>query len=148
MLPLQGMTVVAVEQAVAAPFASRQLADLGARVIKIEGHGGDPLRFSFGVPETGAARVMEGKESLTVDLRTPEGRQLVHELIAKVDAFVNGKLRKRVRGHRVTRIAIARLPRKRFKVRIVAHWNTGERTISTRVYKGCKKSRPHTHVER
>ena len=36
MLPLQGMTVVAVEQAVAAPFASRQLADLGARVIKVE----------------------------------------------------------------------------------------------------------------
>jgi putative CocE/NonD family hydrolase len=71
-----------------------------------------------------------------------------HGRIVRVDAFVNGKLRKRVRGHRVTRIAIARLPRKRFKVRIVAHWNTGERTISTRVYKGCRKSRPHTHVER
>jgi hypothetical protein len=51
-----------------------------------------------------------------------------------------------VRGRRVTRVSIARLPRKRFKVRIVAHWNTGERTVSTRVYKGCRKSRPHTHV--
>jgi hypothetical protein len=53
-----------------------------------------------------------------------------------------------VRGHRVTRITIPRLPRKHFRVRIVAHWNTGERTVSTRVYKGCKKGRPHTHVER
>ena len=48
------------------------------------------MRFSFGAPESGAARVMEGKESLTVDLRTPEGRQLAHEVIAKADAFVNG----------------------------------------------------------
>jgi hypothetical protein len=71
-----------------------------------------------------------------------------HGRIVRVDAFVNGKLRRTVRGHRVKHVTIAKLPRKRFKVRIVAHWNSGERTVSTRVYKGCKKSRPHTHVQR
>jgi putative CocE/NonD family hydrolase len=66
--------------------------------------------------------------------------------IVRVEAYVNGKLRRTVRGHRVTRVTIGRLPRKRFRVRIVAHWSTGARTVSTRTYKGCKKSRPHTHV--
>ncbi len=69
-----------------------------------------------------------------------------HGRIVRVQAYVNGKLRRTVRGHRVTRVTIANLPRKRFRVRIVAHWSTGARTISTRVYKGCKKSRPHTQV--
>jgi hypothetical protein len=64
----------------------------------------------------------------------------------RVQAYVNGKLRRTLKGHRVTHVTIAKLPRKRFTVRIVAHWNTGARTVSTRVYKGCKKSRPHTHV--
>ncbi len=88
--PLAGVTIVEFGYFFAMPFATATLAALGARVIKIEDRGGDPMRFSFGAPETGAARVMEGKESLTVDLRTPEGRQLVHELIGKADAFVNG----------------------------------------------------------
>lgn len=69
-----------------------------------------------------------------------------HGRIVRVQAYVNGKLRRTVRGHRVTRVTIARLPHKRFRVRIVAHWQSGARTVSTRVYKGCKKSRPHTHV--
>jgi hypothetical protein len=71
-----------------------------------------------------------------------------HGRIVRVEAYVNGKLRRRVHGHRVTRITIARLPRKRFTVRIVAHWNGGGRTVSTRVYKGCRKGRPHTRVHR
>jgi hypothetical protein len=71
-----------------------------------------------------------------------------HGRIVRVEAYVNGKLRRRVRGHRVKRVTIAKLPRKRFRVRIVAHWSSGERTVSTRVYKGCRKSRPHTHVQR
>jgi putative CocE/NonD family hydrolase len=66
--------------------------------------------------------------------------------IVRVEAYVNGKLRKRVKGRRVTRVTIARLPRKRFRVRIVAHWNSGARTVSTRTYKGCRKSRPQTRV--
>jgi crotonobetainyl-CoA:carnitine CoA-transferase CaiB-like acyl-CoA transferase len=88
--PLAGITVVEFGYFFAMPFATQTLAALGARVIKIEDRGGDPMRFSFGAPETGAARVMEGKESLVVDLRTPEGRLLVHEVVAKADAFVNG----------------------------------------------------------
>jgi crotonobetainyl-CoA:carnitine CoA-transferase CaiB-like acyl-CoA transferase len=88
--PLAGITLVEFGYFFAMPFATAILASLGARVIKIEDRGGDPMRFSFGAPESGAARVMEGKESLTVDLRTPEGRQLAHEVIAKADAFVNG----------------------------------------------------------
>jgi crotonobetainyl-CoA:carnitine CoA-transferase CaiB-like acyl-CoA transferase len=88
--PLAGITVVEFGYFFAMPFATSTLAALGARVIKIEDRGGDPMRFSFGVPESGAARVMEGKESLAVDLRTPEGRQLVHDLIGGADAFVNG----------------------------------------------------------
>jgi hypothetical protein len=81
------------------------------------------------------------KRRFTFRIHQPKGGRIV-----RVEAFVNGKLRRTVRGRRVTRVTIARLPRKRFRVRIVAHWNTGERTVSTRVYKGCKKSRPQTHV--
>src|SRR3954447_4104836 len=88
--PLAGITVVEFGYFFAMPFATQTLAALGARVIKIEDRGGDPMRFSFGAPEAGAARVMEGKESLAVDLRTPEGRRLVHEVIARADAFVDG----------------------------------------------------------
>src|SRR3954454_6149337 len=88
--PLAGITVVEFGYFFAMPFATQTLAALGARVIKIEAHAGDPMRSSFGAPESGAARVMEGKESLTVDLRTPEGRQLAHDVIAQADAFVNG----------------------------------------------------------
>jgi putative CocE/NonD family hydrolase len=71
-----------------------------------------------------------------------------HGRIVRVEVYVNGKLRKRVRRHRVRKVTISKLPKRRFKVRIVAHWNTGQRTISTRTYKGCRKSRPRTHVER
>ncbi len=88
--PLAGFTILDFGYFFAMPFATALAASLGARVIKIEDRRGDPMRHAFGAPDTGAARVMEGKESLSVDLRTPEGRQLVHDLVAKADAFVNG----------------------------------------------------------
>ncbi len=88
--PLAGFTIVEFGYFFAMPFATAMAAALGARVIKIEDRRGDPMRHAFGGPETGAARVLEGKESLSVDLRTPEGRQLVHDLVATADAFVNG----------------------------------------------------------
>ncbi len=76
MLPLEGITIVSLEQAVAAPFATRQLADLGARVIKIERPGvGD---FARGYDETvrGMAShfvwLNRSKESFTLDLKHPE----------------------------------------------------------------------------
>ncbi|MFD5250069.1 CaiB/BaiF CoA transferase family protein [Amycolatopsis sp. NPDC058340] len=90
--PLDGVTVVAVEQAVAAPLATRNLADLGARVIKVERvDGGDFARaYDHAVHGSGAHFVWlnRGKESLAVDLKTGEGRDVVRRLVAKADVFV------------------------------------------------------------
>ncbi len=92
MLPLEGVTIVALEQAVAAPFATRQLADLGARIIKIERPGvGD---FARGYDE-----VVQGlsgyfvwlnrsKESLSLDLKHPLAGQIIHGLLENADIFV------------------------------------------------------------
>jgi crotonobetainyl-CoA:carnitine CoA-transferase CaiB-like acyl-CoA transferase len=91
-LPLANITVVALEQAVAAPFATRQLADLGARVIKIERPGaGD---FARGYEE--AVRGMSAhfvwlnrsKESLTLDLKHPAAAAIVAGLLDSADVFV------------------------------------------------------------
>lgn len=91
-LPLEGMTIVAIEQAVAAPLATRNLADLGARVIKVERiDGGDLARgYDHVVHGTGAHFVWlnRGKESLAVDLKTEQGREIVRRLIDCADAFL------------------------------------------------------------
>lgn len=93
MLPLQGITVVAVEQAVAAPFASRQLADLGARVIKIERPGvGDFARsYESAVKGLSAHLVWlnRSKESLTLDLKRPEAADVLRRLVARADVFLH-----------------------------------------------------------
>ena len=85
MLPLEGVTVVAVEQAVAAPLATRHLADLGARVIKVERlDGGDLARgYDHVVHGTGAHFVWlnRGKDSIAVDLKSDEGRAVVKRLV-------------------------------------------------------------------
>ncbi|KFU81937.1 Crotonobetainyl-CoA:carnitine CoA-transferase CaiB [Amycolatopsis lurida] len=90
--PLDGVTVVAIEQAVAAPLATRSLADLGARVIKVERvDGGDFARaYDHAVHGSGAHFVWlnRGKESLAVDLKSAEGRDVVRRLVAKADVFV------------------------------------------------------------
>ncbi|MEU5868566.1 CaiB/BaiF CoA-transferase family protein [Nonomuraea sp. NPDC047529] len=90
--PLDGFTVVAIEHAVAAPLATRNLADLGARVIKVERvDGGDfARRYDHAVHGTGAHFVWlnRGKESIAVDLKTPEGRDVVRRLVAKADVFL------------------------------------------------------------
>ena len=91
-LPLEGMTVVAIEQAVAAPLATRNLADLGARVIKVERiDGGDLARgYDHVVHGTGAHFVWlnRGKESLAVDLKCEQGRGIVRRLIDRADVFL------------------------------------------------------------
>lgn len=91
-LPLEGFTVVSVEQAVAAPLATRQLADLGARVIKVERpDGGDLARgYDDFVAGNGAHFVWlnRGKESVAVDLKSDDGRALVRRLIDDADVFV------------------------------------------------------------
>lgn len=90
--PLEGVTVVAVEQAVAAPLATRNLADLGARVIKVERiEGGDLARgYDHVVHGTGAHFVWlnRGKESLAIDLKSPEGRDVVRRLVDGADVFL------------------------------------------------------------
>lgn len=92
MLPLEGVTVVSFEQAVAAPFATRQLADLGARVIKIERPG--PGDFARGYDETvhGLSShfvwLNRSKESIALDLKSPHGFEAASELVARADVVV------------------------------------------------------------
>jgi ABC-2 type transport system ATP-binding protein len=67
--------------------------------------------------------------------------------IVRVKVYVDRKLRKTVRGRRVTRVRIKRLPQGLFRVRIVAFAKSGQRTISVRTYRGCVKGKPHTTVK-
>jgi formyl-CoA transferase len=91
-LPLEGITVVSVEQAVAAPLASRHLADLGARVIKVEriGEGDFARDYDAAVLGLGSHFVWlnRGKESISVDLKNPQGLAVVRGLIATADVFI------------------------------------------------------------
>ncbi|MGW0466175.1 CaiB/BaiF CoA transferase family protein [Streptomyces sp. NPDC003027] len=91
-LPLEGITVVAVEQAVAAPFATRQLADLGARVVKIERPDGGDFARGYDTAARGLASHFvwcnRGKESVAVDLKDARGLALVRRLVAGADVFV------------------------------------------------------------
>ncbi|HYC44027.1 MAG TPA: CaiB/BaiF CoA-transferase family protein [Burkholderiales bacterium] len=92
MLPLEGITVVSLEQAVAAPFASRQLADLGARVIKIERPKvGDFARdYDQSVKGQSAYFVWlnRSKESLTLDVKHAQAAEILARLVAKADVFI------------------------------------------------------------
>ena len=92
MLPLQGITVVSIEQAVAAPFATRQLADLGARVIKIErpGEGDFARRYDTTVRGQSSHFVWlnRSKESLTLDLKHADASLIVGRLLERADVFV------------------------------------------------------------
>lgn len=89
--PLDGLTVISLEQAVAAPFATRQLADLGARVIKIERDSGDFAR-GYDTKVGGMASYFvwlnRNKESVVLDLKSPEGIEVLSQLIAKADVLV------------------------------------------------------------
>ncbi|MEU6272198.1 CaiB/BaiF CoA-transferase family protein [Streptomyces populi] len=91
-LPLEGITVVAVEQAVAAPFATRQLADLGARVVKVERIDGGDFARGYDTAAQGLASHFvwcnRGKESVALDLKDPRGLDVVRRLVAGADVFV------------------------------------------------------------
>ena len=92
MLPLTGITVVALEQAVAAPFATRQLADLGARVIKIERPDAGDFARHYDQAVNGLSShfvwLNRGKESLTLDLKQPQAQTIMHQLLATADVFI------------------------------------------------------------
>lgn len=91
MRALVGITVVSLEQAVAAPFATRQLADLGARVIKVERPEGDfARRYDRSVRGWSSHFVWlnRSKESVVLDLKTERGRGVLERLLARADVFV------------------------------------------------------------
>jgi itaconate CoA-transferase len=92
MLPLNGITVVSLEQAVAAPFATRQLADLGARVIKIERPDGGDFARGYDTTVNGLSSYFvwlnRSKQSLTLDLKTAEGAAVLARLMERADVFV------------------------------------------------------------
>ena len=91
-LPLDGLLVVALEQAVAAPFATRQLADLGARVIKIERAGAGDFARGYDRSVLGQASYFvwlnRGKESVELDVKSDDGRAAMTALLARADVFV------------------------------------------------------------
>ena len=89
--PFEGLLVVSIEQAVAAPLCSCQLAEGGARVIKIERHEGDFARnYDAAVKGESSYFVWANhdKESLTMDFKQPEDAALLHNLLAKADIFI------------------------------------------------------------
>ncbi len=91
-LPLEGLLVVSLEQAVAAPLATRHLADLGARVVKVERpDSGDFARhYDDAVRGLGSHFVWlnRSKESLALDVKSAEGRAVLDRLVARADVFV------------------------------------------------------------
>lgn len=91
-LPLDGFTVVAIDQAVAAPLAARNLADLGARVIKIERADTGDLARSYDHVVHGTAShfvwLNRGKESVALDLKDPECLAAVRTLVDRSDVFI------------------------------------------------------------
>jgi itaconate CoA-transferase len=91
--PLEGIVVVALEQAVAVPFATRQLADLGARIIKVERGGvGDFARSYDDAVADGYSSwfvwLNRGKESIALDVKNEEDLRILHRLIDRADVFL------------------------------------------------------------
>ncbi|MCZ2105500.1 MAG: CoA transferase [Burkholderiales bacterium] len=90
--PLDGITVVSLEHAVAAPFASRQLADLGARVIKVERPGSGDFARAYDERVRGEAShfvwINRSKESLALDLKQPAARAVLTELLGRADVLL------------------------------------------------------------
>lgn len=93
MLPLEGITVVSIEQAVAAPFASRQLADLGARVIKVERPGSGDFARDYDETVNGLSShftwLNRSKESLAIDLKAEESKSLLLQILQEADVFIH-----------------------------------------------------------
>lgn len=86
--PLEGVTVLEFATIIAAPLGVSFLGDLGARVIKVEPVGGDPYR-GMGIHGIQAARTNQSKESIALDLKTPEAREIVQKLVAKSDVIIH-----------------------------------------------------------
>jgi crotonobetainyl-CoA:carnitine CoA-transferase CaiB-like acyl-CoA transferase len=83
--PLEGVTVLELGLWYAAPYGPAVLADYGARVIKLEPLAGDPIRSALPFPDAGGIKMLQGKESVALDLDRPEGREIVRRLAARAD---------------------------------------------------------------
>ena len=92
MRPLEGVTVVTLEHAIAAPFCTRQLADLGARVIKVERPGVGDFARAYDTRVRGQAShfvwTNRSKESLTLDLKHPQATEVLARLLKTADVLV------------------------------------------------------------
>jgi len=92
MRPLEGITVITLEHAIAAPFCTRQLADLGARVIKVERPGVGDFARAYDTRVHGMAShfvwTNRSKESLTLDVKHGEAEVILHKLLAEADVLV------------------------------------------------------------
>ena len=92
MRPLEGITVLTLEHAIAAPFCTRQLADLGARVIKVERPGSGDFARAYDERVYGLAShfvwTNRSKESLTLDVKHPRGQEILQRLVAGADVLV------------------------------------------------------------
>ncbi|MBO9513760.1 MAG: CoA transferase [Variovorax sp.] len=90
--PLEGITVLTLEHAIAAPFCTRQLADLGARVIKVERPGSGDFARAYDQRVRGLAShfvwTNRSKESITLDVKHPKGREILQRLAAQADVLV------------------------------------------------------------
>lgn len=95
--PLEGVTIVEAAYYYATPFATALLAELGARVIKVEPMRGDPYRLLArgkgdpiaSIGQNNMVRAMGGKESIGLDLKSEQGRKIMHQLVAQADLFVH-----------------------------------------------------------
>lgn len=95
--PLDGITIVEAAYYYATPFATALLAELGARVIKIEPVAGDPYRLLgrgggdpvLALGHNNMVRAMQGKESIALNLKDPRGREILHRIVADADLFVH-----------------------------------------------------------
>src|SRR3982751_5604784 len=92
MQPRKGLTVVTLEHAIAAPFCTRQLADLGARVIKVERPGSGDFARGYDSRVKGLAShfvwTNRAKESLTLDLKHDQAKDILDRLLARADVLV------------------------------------------------------------
>jgi itaconate CoA-transferase len=92
MRPLEGVTVVALEQVIAGPFATRQLAELGARVIKIERPGSGDAARGYDQTVKGLSShfvwTNRSKESLALDVKNPAAKKVLEKLLQKADVFL------------------------------------------------------------
>src|SRR5919198_3676003 len=95
MRPLDGITVVSLEHAVAGPFCTRQLADYGARVIKVERPGSGDFARAYDRSVRGLASYFvwlnRGKESVTLDVKQPAAREVLARLVGRADLVVQNR---------------------------------------------------------